>query len=817
MLVACVSGDESKSGRSFWALIGMQALNAFNDNVAKFALIPLVLALATLGQAPGGLDYYFGVLLVLPFILFAPLAGWLADRFAKNRVVVGSSVFQLVVLSGMLAALYFQSLIGVMVAFFALSLQSALLSPAKMGIVKELVGAKRLGWANGVMEGTVILAILLGQIVGGVWFDKGGLERGLGPWEAAMGPVGGILVGSILALGLTFLIRKTPPQAEKAPFEVKKMWGHFGDLKVLWQTRTMWWAAMGIAFFWGFGGFLQFLLIRLAEAETGGGTGTGVEVALSWLPVVVGIAVGSVYASWISRKHNELGLIVLGAILMAGSVLGFAIFLGNPVLLFLAGLGGATFLVPLNAFLQDRAPEDRRGAVLSASNLCNNVAGAGAVIGQGLFQKAGIPVGWQLVILGSLCLAVAVVVFRKLTMEFARLVGFGIIRSLYKVKSIGLEHVPEKGGVLLAVNHISFVDTLILSAACPRPIRFVMFADCFEKDGVGQAARFFRSIGVSRERAKEGIRAVGQSLKDGDVVCIFPEGQISRTGGLSKVQGGYRLMARQGGKAPVVPAFMSGLWGSVFTFAGGQFFGKIATRWRYRATVVFGEPVPDGDDLMLAMHNLSAVALEDLAKDCKSWWNGSPRFLGEVDEKLNWEQALERGQADDADGQALRFQAFRLTQAHVGFRQTRFVIETDFSTDVGVVTGMLWPMALKAKFLPIPTGLDDRTIISRVKEAITNIVVLNSSAGREDLVADLKKAGAEVWSLEKDPEKAAPGVFPLFVKDGEVVGYTLPDPVWKTETNLPQFGVRDGSPGRVLPGVQVEAIDQDGFYPPTDD
>ncbi|MGC6567093.1 MAG: hypothetical protein ACON38_15960, partial [Akkermansiaceae bacterium] len=167
---------------SFWALIGMQGTNAFNDNFAKFILIPLGVGLAAMGLAMQNLEYVLGLLLVLPFVMFAPTAGWLADRFPKSRIIRWSSWFQMAVLMLMGLGLWVGAFFGeestslalslVIFAFFLLAVQSALLSPAKMGVVKELLGSKRLGFANGVLEGTVILAILLGQIIGGVWFDK---------------------------------------------------------------------------------------------------------------------------------------------------------------------------------------------------------------------------------------------------------------------------------------------------------------------------------------------------------------------------------------------------------------------------------------------------------------------------------------------------------------------------------------------------------------------------------------------------------------------------------------------------------------------
>ncbi|MDB4784944.1 MFS transporter [Akkermansiaceae bacterium] len=191
----------------------MQSTNAFNDSFTKFILIPLGMGLASMGLAPSRVEHLFALLAILPFILFAPMAGWLGDRFPKSLIIRLSSWFQLLVLILMGGGLWLGSrqeaaswpLYIVMLAFFLLAMQSALLSPSKMGVVKELVGSERLGFANGVMEGSVILMILLGQIIGGYWYDAWGLQNGRAPWAAAMIPVLWILIGAALSICFSHL------------------------------------------------------------------------------------------------------------------------------------------------------------------------------------------------------------------------------------------------------------------------------------------------------------------------------------------------------------------------------------------------------------------------------------------------------------------------------------------------------------------------------------------------------------------------------------------------------------------------------------
>jgi acyl-[acyl-carrier-protein]-phospholipid O-acyltransferase/long-chain-fatty-acid--[acyl-carrier-protein] ligase len=807
--------EEKEPGKrewmSFWALVGMQSTNAFNDNFAKFILIPLGVALAGLGLAPKGMEYILGLLMVLPFILFAPTAGWLADRFAKHRVIRWSSWFQLFVLGMMGAALWVGTTLGkdhsmlalvvVLAAFFLLATQSALLSPAKMGVVKELVGSNRLGFANGVMEGTVILAILLGQIIGGVWFDKWGIQQGLDsePWKAAMIPILWILIGAIISLILCHLIQPTKPQGATT-FSKGVVLKHFSDLMKVRQDLPLWRSTKGIAFFWGFGGFLQLLLIQIAQERKGSFAGMGVETALLWTPVVVGIVVGSISASLICARRNELGLIPVGGVMMTMGMLALAFTPAGwsvNILLGLSGCGAAMFLVPLNAYQQDRAPNGERGLVISASNLCTNLAGVFAVGLQYSLKTLGVPSGMQFIFIAVICGWATIYIMRLLPRDFVRLIVLGVFRSIYKLKVKGVDKIPREGGVLLVSNHLSYIDAIVLSAACPRPIRFLMFADCFERKWIGKMARFFDTVPITPSKAKDAIRVASDALNEGAVVCIFPEGQLSRTGGVSELKRGYQMIAKRA-KCPILPAYMDGLWGSVWSFAEGNFLKKHPRTLQYGLNVAFGDLMDPKDDLAGRLRDLSVITATEREKRFRPKTYRKPKSKRGL--PPGYSGILKKCRDGSESARQMRVNALQLGQVNIASRRSRMLVEWR-DGDLSGILGILWPTVIRAR-VNLVHGTTDGEIFTRALKTRSNCVILHGAEGRNELIGKLRRKKISVWSFD---EKASSDgeVFGCLVKEGRVVSFAIPDPDYETTTQMPQTGWKEDSAGKLLPGFSI--------------
>lgn len=589
------STDQPARGdwRSFWALVAMQIAQSFNVNAAKFILMALGAWLIERKMAPKGVEHLVTVMLVLPYVIFAPTCGWLSDRFAKSAVIQWTSWLQIVALAFTGWSIHAGHLMWAIGGFFLISTQAALLSPSKVGVVKELVGGSKLGFASGVMEGTVILAILAGQIIGGTWFDAR-LSPEMGGYAAAITPFYWLLLISAVSVGLSYLIK---PSAKHpgVPWSIQLATRHVSDLREIFSTVQLKLCGLGVAFFWGFGGFIALIVLQVAEqVNGGGGKGTGTTFAQLWTMAVIGIAIGSVGAGIISRKRIEMGLAPLGALVMTAGTLALAFCpldsIWQKLMLVIAGAGGAVFLVPLQAVLQDAPEADRRGTVLSASGLLNNLSGICFTALQFGLKYSGATIGFQFAILVALTTAVTWIALRHLLVDLIRLVGLAVIRTIYRIHVSGLSHVPEKGGVLLLPNHITYADAFFLTAACPRRVRFVMDETFMASRWVRGFARIFKTVAIDRGNPREAIRITIAALQEGDVVCLFPEGQITRSGTLNALERGFELIARKAG-CPIVPVWTTGAWGSIFSYERGRLFRKRPYGIPHRLTVAFGAAI----------------------------------------------------------------------------------------------------------------------------------------------------------------------------------------------------------------------------------
>jgi acyl-[acyl-carrier-protein]-phospholipid O-acyltransferase/long-chain-fatty-acid--[acyl-carrier-protein] ligase len=397
---------------SFTSVMFVQTQNAFNDNIVKFTLIGMAGAVAAGTWIGDNIVYLLGGLLPLPYILLAPLAGYAADRFSKRSVIILCSLGQLLIFALAAGAVYFRSVEAAVLGFFLLAVQSTFLNPAKQGILKELLGSKRLGSANGLLQMFTMFGIIAGIWLGGEWFDSLLLKNNeLSPdtkpdnaWRAAFLPiavVGGI---SLLPLLASLLVKKTAPQ-KVVPFSAKMLGEHFKHLAHVWSVPNLRNSAVGIASYWYIAYILGILLVQFGKIMHPDAAEGGATSAASVMTITIGggMAVGSVIVSSLSRGRINLALVPFGglglSIGLAGvglSPVGSNLFYASLVFI---GFSGGFFLVPLTAFLQDEAEENQRGRVLSASALLTSLVafiGIGAAMG---LKGAGMTASTQTLLL----------------------------------------------------------------------------------------------------------------------------------------------------------------------------------------------------------------------------------------------------------------------------------------------------------------------------------------------------------------------------------------------------------------------------------
>ena len=370
--------SEDPEKRPFYTVIPLlfsQTVGAFNDNAMK-AILP-VMAAAQFGKSSmDEVNVQVSILLILPFVIFAPLAGWVSDRFPKKKVVSLTLLAQLLGIGLLSYGLASEHLFVSLVGFFLLSTQSAFLSPAKKGMLKELVGSNRLAMAVGWTEMLAMVGILGGAFVGAMSFDALVVENG--GWNAAL-----ILALGTMALAflswLAFLPTPSTEAAKAKAFKMGIIWSHFGDMRGLMRDRKLRGPALGDAWFWSVGGFFYLVIVKLSGEVVDGDVGLGALYGYWFLLLGLGIMGGSLFVAYLNRGKIELGLTVIGGLIMPVSLV--ILFLSNPMgKVFDAGclslgFSGALFFVPLNGYLQDQSEEDRRGRVLAATNLFTQLSG----------------------------------------------------------------------------------------------------------------------------------------------------------------------------------------------------------------------------------------------------------------------------------------------------------------------------------------------------------------------------------------------------------------------------------------------------------
>ncbi|HVP09504.1 MAG TPA: MFS transporter [Burkholderiales bacterium] len=595
--------------RRFLPFFLTQFLGAGNDNVFKFAFTVLATYHAADwgGLEPKSAGAVIGGVFILPYVLFSATAGQLADKYDKAALIRFVKNLEIAIMLVIAAGFVWKLAALLFAGVFLMGLHSTLFGPVKYAYLPQHLHDTELTGGNGLVEMGTFVAILLGTIAGGVLIGV----PGAGPELVAATSLALAVVGRVCA---GFVPRSPAP----AP-ELRIDWH---PVRVTWQNlahaytnRAVFHSLLGISWLWFFGSIFLTTFTGFAK-ETLGGDQSVVTLLLAIFSV--GIGVGSLLCERLSGHKVEIGLVPFGSIGMTVFALdlwlasggmqphelaGLSAFLADRAHwrvmadLFLLAMFTGFYSVPLYALIQSRCEPSHRARIIAANNILNAIFMVIASLMAAALLHAGLSLPQLYLVVGLMNAAVALFIYTLVPEFLMRFIVWMLIHSVYRLRKSGLEAIPDEGPALIVCNHVSFVDALVIAAACPRPIRFVMDHRIFRLPLLSFVFRTGRAIPIApaKEDAAMMERAfaeVAQALRDGDLVAVFPEGRITDTGELFPFRPGVsRILAAT--PVPVIPMALQGLWGSFFSRKGGAAMSK---PWRFvpfrRIALAVGEAVP---------------------------------------------------------------------------------------------------------------------------------------------------------------------------------------------------------------------------------
>ncbi len=608
----------------FTAFISIIFLNAFVDLGHKIIIQNTIFKIYD-GNTQVWMTALVNGMIVLPFVMLFTPAGFCSDRFTKPAVIKVSAAVAFI-LSCFITLSYYQ---GWYIFSFALTLllaiQSAFYSPAKYGYIKELVGTDKIASANAVVQATTITAILLGIFVFSVLFEMG-LKSVDFQSEAdilqAIAPAGWLLITStLIELFLSFRLPVNPEAAKPIPFDWKRYRTGktlAGNLQLIRSRKTIWLSIIGLSVFWGIS---QVVLASFPAYAKEALNETNTIVIQGLLAMSgIGIILGSIVAGRASKNYIETGLVPIAAI---GIVVTLVLMpnLQSSILLALdilaLGFFGGMFIVPLNALIQYHAGAHETGTVLAGNNFVQNLTMLlflSLTVG---FAFIGISSGALFYLLALIAAAGAVFTLMQLPQSLVRYVFARAFATRYSVKVNGFENLPSTGGVLLLGNHISWIDWAMIQIACPRPVRFVMHKSYYSRWYMRRFLDLLGVIPIASGDSKDALKEINRSLKNGDVICLFPEGSLTKTGQMNIFRTGFERVSEGVEDGSIIPFYIQGLWGSKLSHAGDKLQDSRDTKNRMgkrNVIVAFGLPLPlstKADELKRRVFDVSVQAWED--------------------------------------------------------------------------------------------------------------------------------------------------------------------------------------------------------------
>jgi len=596
---------ERRFGPFFWT----QFLGAFNDNVFKTALLVVLTydALAWTTVPPALLNNLIPGLFILPYVVFSATAGQIADKVEKGRLARIVKVLEIAIM-GVAAVGWLTHTLWLLVAAIAgMGVHSTLFGPMKYAYLPQHLKPEELVGGNGVIEMGTFVGILLGEVMGAILAGHGAAGVRLVAF--------GTLAVAVLGLVTSWRIPTSPAPAPNLKISANFVAESVRNLAFSKKNRTVFLSMLGNSWFWFYGAIVLSQFPLYAKDYLHGDHSVFVLLLTIFS---LGIGAGSLLCEKLSGRKVEIGLVPFGAIGLSlfgidlyfaslgytnTTPVDFAGVLAQPGTIriladiLLLGVFGGFFIVPLFALIQTRCDPQHVSRTIAGMNILNAlfmVASAGVAV---FLIKRGFTIPEMFLTTALLNAVVAIYIFSLVPEFLMRFLAWLLIHTIHRVSTVDVERIPEEGAAVLVCNHVSYVDAIVILAASPRPIRFVMDHRIFKTPLLGFIFRTGKAIPIAPAHENPWLMEkafvdVAQALHEGELVCIFPEGKLTRTGEMNEFRGGIaKIVARS--KVPVIPMALRGLWGSMFSRDASNVFERSFSRGlRSHLALAVGQPVP---------------------------------------------------------------------------------------------------------------------------------------------------------------------------------------------------------------------------------
>jgi 1-acyl-sn-glycerol-3-phosphate acyltransferase len=591
--------------RRFLPFFVAQACGAFNDNLFKNVLVILVTYQAARWSrlAPELLTNIAAGLFILPFVIFSGIAGQLGERFDKARILKSVKALEIAIM--LVAAVGFLNhwVVLLLFALFMMGVHSTFFAPAKYGLLPQVLNERELIGGNAMLETGTFLAILLGTLLAGLLAGHANSS-----WIA-----GSLVLVALIGFATSLAIPKAQAVAPNQRLDWNPWTSTLDNLRAARRSRTVLLSVLGMSWFWFFGALILTQLPLYCQKVLHGDESL---VTVTIVMFSVGVGVGSLLCEKLSGRQVEVGLVPFGSIgltifaadwvyatphvaanvtLNAHSLIQLHGGLRTLIDIALVGVFGGFFIVPLNALVQQRAHPEELARVIGANSILNALFMVAAALLGAVGLARGLSVTELILLAAAMNAAVALYIYSLVPEFLLRFVSWLLVHTLYRIEKLGQEF-PQSGPALIVCNHVSFVDALLISAACRRPVRFIMDNAIFHAPLVSILARGMKAIPITSSRDNPAIyeaafEAAAAELRGGEMVCIFPEGKLTADGTIGEFRPGLmRILSET--PVPVIPIALHGLWGSMFSRFGVKVWQRLPRKLWQRIAVNVGSPVP---------------------------------------------------------------------------------------------------------------------------------------------------------------------------------------------------------------------------------